>query len=122
MTVLLEKELEKLVGKRPERKGIIYVAGAYRADTEYKVQENIRHAEKAEVKLIKEGWCVFCPHKNFSLLGGVVDDEVFLGMGMVFLKLSSAVYVLNNWASSEGAQRELRQARRDGLQIIFEEE
>ena len=100
---------------------IIYVAGAYRADSENGVFENIIHARREAQKLWHKGWAVICPHMNTAFMGELSPDLIFLEGDLVILKRCDAIYMLSNWDSSAGAQAELRQARRDGLEIYFEE-
>ena len=101
---------------------VIYVAGAYRADSENGVWENIMHSRREAVKLWQKGWAVISPHCNSIFMDGEGDANVFLEGDLTILKRCDAIFMLNNWDSSEGAQEELRQARRDGLEIYFEEE
>ena len=105
---------------------VIYVAGPYRADTEWGVVQNIRHAEEAAIRLWKEGWAVLCPHKNSALLGGSMsgnvqhDARTWLEGGLELLRRSDAIYMLRGWTSSQGAIEEFRLAIRLNLQILFE--
>ena len=105
---------------------IIVVSGAYQADTFYQVQENIRLAQWASIKLWKEGWVVFCPHLNTANFEEYIKDQgIFLrGSLEIITRLipgKDALYMLPNWKSSFGAKCELRLAKRMGLRIYYEE-
>ena len=99
---------------------LIFISGPYRANTEWELITNIRHAEAAAIKLWQEGWAVICPHKNSALFGGICDDSVWLKGDIVMLKRCDAIYMLNTWKNSTGATLELRVAKEDGLEIYYE--
>lgn len=97
---------------------IIYVSGKYRARTIFGKLWNIWKARRAAQKLWKEGWIVICPHLNTFLF----DESLpyIEGDCEIIHRCCDAIYMLPNWDGSEGAQVELRQAKRDGLGIYFE--
>lgn len=57
-------------------KKVIFVSGAYRSETEWGVEENIRKAEEAALRLWKLGWIVICPHKNSSHKRYFTDSKI----------------------------------------------
>ncbi len=99
---------------------VIYVAGKYRGQSENEVYENINHARAAARKLWLEGWCVITPHLNSAFMGGMSDADRFLQGGLELVRRSDAIYMLNNWAASEGARAELKEANRLGLPVYYE--
>ena len=101
---------------------IVYIAGKYRSDTEWGLEENIRHAEVAAVKLWQQGFAVFCPHKNTAHMGGVVSDTTFLEGDLEILKRCDVIFMLNNWKNSVGACQELKVAKEHNLEIIYEDD
>ncbi len=101
---------------------IIYVAGAYKADTLDGVWDNVQHSRREAVKLWYQGWAVISPHMNTAFMDRVDSRQMFLEGDLEILERCDAIYMLNNWDSSEGAQAELIQAERDGLEIYFEDE
>jgi len=100
---------------------IIYVAGSFRGKNSWEIHNNVLKAERAMVKLIGEGYTPICPHKMTENLQGLYPDQVYLDMCLEFLKVSDAIYVLDNWKQSKGTQVELREAINLGLDIIYEE-
>lgn len=99
---------------------IIYVAGKYRAGSEWELVENIRHAEKEAIKLWQQGWAVICPHKNTAHFGGLAPDIRWLEGDLEFIKRCDAIYMLKGWRDSVGAVEEHRVAREAGLEIYYE--
>ena len=101
---------------------VLYIAGPYRAQTEWELERNIRHAEEVALIGWQLGYAVFCPHKNTAHFGGSCSDDVWLDGTMEFLRRSDAVCMLSTWQASVGARAELEEARRLGLDIIAEGE
>ena len=99
---------------------IIYIAGAYRNQTEWGLVENIRHAESEAIKLWQEGWAVICPHKNTAHFGGLCPDDTWLEGDLEILKRCDAVYFLSNWQESEGAEAEYNLAVKLNKELLFE--
>ena len=99
---------------------VIYVAGKYRSKTEWGLEENIRRAEAAAVKLWQQGYAVLCPHKNTAHFGGACPDETWLEGDIEILKRCDAIYMLKGWEDSLGACEELRIALEHNLEVIYE--
>ncbi len=103
-------------------KKVIFVAGPYRARNEWELEQHIRDAENAAIKLWQEGWVVICPHKNSAHFGGLCPDETWLEGDLELLRRSDAVYFLNTWRGSSGARNEHTLAELLHKQIIYQEE
>ena len=101
---------------------VIYIAGPYRSTCEWQLEEFLRHAEDAALKLWKEGWAVVCPHKNTAHFGGAwgIPDGTWLEGDIEILKRCDAIYMLKRWEQSKGAKRELEIAVEQGLEVIYE--
>ena len=104
---------------------VIYIAGKYRAKTEWQLIENIRAAESAARRLWSEGWACICPHKNTSHFGGLFPDEekdyrTWIEGDLEILRRCDAIYMLKNWQTSNGAKKELQLALLLGLEIYYE--
>jgi len=89
---------------------VAYVAGPYRAETEYELVSNIRVAEKAAVALWQMGYAVICPHMNSAHMGGVCQDKVFLRGDLEILRRCDLIVLVDGWESSAGARDEYIQA------------
>ena len=99
---------------------VIYVAGAYRAENDFARHLNCRKAELAALKLWTNGWAVICPQKNTEHFDGTLVDGRFLEGDIEILKRCDAIYMLNNFESSDGAKKELQVAKDIGLEIIYQ--
>ncbi len=99
---------------------LVFVAGPYRADSEWQVLLNIRKAEEFSLRLWNSGFAVLCPHKNTAFFGGAAADSVWLDGAQEMLRRCDAVFAVPAWAESEGARNEVALAR--SLKIpVFED-
>ncbi len=98
---------------------LIYVAGPYRAASEWQVTINIREAEEAALALWRMGYAVICPHKNTAFFGGACPDEVWLAGDLEMLARCDAIYPLPRWGDSAGARAEVAEAARLGKSILW---
>ncbi len=99
---------------------VIFVSGAYRAENQLGVERNIRYAESAAIDLWKQGWAVYCPHKNTAHFDGILPDEVWLEANLEILKRCDAIYMLKGWQKSTGAIAEYQLADTLGLGVYYE--
>ena len=99
---------------------VAYIAGPYRAKTEWQVALNIHAASLVAIKYWKLGYAVICPHRNTSFFGGAADDSVWLIGDEEFVRRSDVMVMLSTWESSSGARAELKLAKELGLEIIYD--
>lgn len=86
----------------------IYIAGAISSDPDYEKQ-----FKAAEEKLKAEGHAVINPVKNEGF-----EYKEYIDMGLCELMRCEAIYMLQGWEKSPGANLELRYAETVGLQIF----
>lgn len=98
---------------------LIYIAGPYRADSEFKVEMNCRDAESAALLVWRLGGCALCPHKNTRNFGGALDDEVWLEGDIEMMIRCDGVLMTRRWESSSGAQNEHDVAIRQCIPIAY---
>ena len=100
----------------------IYIAGPLQAATPAEQSANIGRALMAATAMLKLGHTPYVPHLTFywdSFLDGHPDRpsyEDWLAYDFQWLAVCDAILYLG---SSPGADRELEQARRLGLNIFF---
>ena len=100
-------------------KKIVYIAGPYRADSEWEVKQNIDRAEAVALKYWRAGYAVFCPHKNSSFMGGSCPDETWLEGGLEILKRCDAIVMMSGWGNSRGSCKEIELARELNIPVFF---
>jgi hypothetical protein len=101
---------------KPKMK-LAYIAGPYRAASEYEVHCNIQRAEKAAVRAWRSGYAAICPHKNSAYLGGAVLDETILEGDLEMLRRCDVLILCGEYQKSAGAMAELREAKQCGMPI-----
>lgn len=97
---------------------LIYVAGAYTSNP----SKNMEIAEKASIELIRNGFAVFTPHKNFYDYQKYedVDYETYLQIDFEIISRCNAVYVLDNWNESPGTKREIGYCDSIGIPVLYQ--
>jgi hypothetical protein len=97
---------------------LIYVAGAYTSNP----LKNMEIAEKASIDLIRNGFAVFTPHKNFYDYQKYedVDYETYLQIDFDIISRCDAVYVLDNWNESPGTKREIEYCISVGIPVLYQ--
>jgi hypothetical protein len=100
---------------------VIYIAGPYRAPSEWEVVQNIRQAEKAALFVWSHGAAAICPHKNTALFGGYpgCPDQTWLEGDCEILLRCDAVFAIDNWRDSSGARDEVDLARMNNIPVLF---
>ena len=94
-----------------------YVAGPYRADTHYEIEQNIRNAEAIAIELWQKGYAVFCPHKNTAHFDGLAPDHVWLEGDLEWLKHADLLVLVPGWEKSEGTYFEREFAIQNGIEV-----
>ena len=103
------------MGRIKRRNKVVYVAGPFRAKTDYERVQNIRAAEAVAYKLWVMGFTVICPHMNTANMEGLISDEEILAGDMELLKRSDFVVSILPFGDekimkSVGTQNEFRYA------------
>lgn len=101
---------------------LIYVAGKYRAKSEWELVNNIRHAEEVSLDLWRSGWVVITPHKNTQNFQGALPDSVWLNGCLEILKRCDAIFMMKGFRQSLGAMEEYKLAEEMGIPIYYEDE
>lgn len=98
---------------------LIYVAGPYRAKTEWGLIQNIRNAEAVALEIWKMGMVAYCPHKNTAHFGGACQDKVWLDGGLEVLRRCDGLVMIKGWSGSEGAIAEENEAGKFSIPIFY---
>src|SRR4051794_21675202 len=97
---------------------LVYLAGPYRAATEWELIQNIRNAEGLALQVWQSGAACICPHKNTALFGGAADDSVWLEGDLEMMRRCDAVLCTDDWQRSVGAIEEVRVAKEVGIPVF----
>jgi len=98
---------------------LIYIAGPYRAESAWDIEQNIRSAEKLALECWRRGVAVICPHTNTRFFQGAAPDDVWLKGDLEMLRRCDAVMLVAGWEQSSGAKVEVALAKELGM-LVFE--
>lgn len=101
---------------------VLFISAQYRSDTIHGIVENIRKAEEVAKIFWKKGYAVICPHKNSSLLDGIVADTAFLEADLEILGRCDACVMVEGWSNSIGANAEYNFCIENGIRVIHPSE
>ena len=108
----------------PKLMPLAYVAGPYRAKTEWQLVQNIREAEDLALELWRMGLAVICPQKNTAHFGGGIiteeggaDDSLWLAGDLVMMLRCDLVVTTDRWQESAGARAEVDIAHKYGIPV-----
>ena len=96
-----------------------YIAGPYRAETAWGIDQNIQAARRVSASLWEHGIANFCPHANTAHFDGIAPDEVFLEGGLIMLRRCDAVVLVGKWWESAGTRAEIEEAKRLGIPVFL---
>lgn len=85
-----------------KRRYLIYVAGPFRAKTQWQIERNCRIADEASLEVWKAGHVGVCPHQLGRLYyGELCEDDVLCGL-LELLSRCDGVLLLPKWNNSTG--------------------
>lgn len=97
---------------------VVYVAGAFRAKTQWGIKQNVDKAEAVSLMLWKMGYAVICPHTMTQHFQNECPDEMWLKGCLELLKRCNAIWMVEGWRDSEGSKEEFNLARELGLTLM----
>lgn len=96
---------------------VIYIAGPFRGENAWKVEQNIRRAEMVAWEVANRGHAPLCPHTNTRFFDGTLTDEYWLECGLVLLERCDAMVLVEGWETSEGTAGEIKHAEKNSIPI-----
>lgn len=94
-----------------------YISGAITGTTDY-----MERFAKAEKELAEQGYSVVNPAKVNAQLPEDTNYDEYMKMSFCMLDMCDAIYMLNGWEESRGANREYGYAITKDKKVIFERE
>lgn len=110
--------------KEVEKVYVVYVAGPYRAATEWKLRKNIeKSADKAmEVWKLNRGGVKrvipVAPCMNSAFFGGEISDGIILDAYLAVLLRCDAMVAADGWENSKGTLAEMRFAEENNTPVL----
>jgi hypothetical protein len=99
---------------------VIYVAGPYRDESAWGIEQNIRHAEEIGLEIAKLGAASLIPHTLYRFFQGVLPDRFWLDATLELMRRCDAILLCDGWKGSSGSVAEKHEAARIGLPIFYE--
>lgn len=94
----------------------VYISGPITGTGDY-----LERFSKAEVKLIKDGYSVINPARVNSMMPEDTTHEEYMKMSIAMLDICGAIYMMEGWEKSCGANREYGYALAKDYIILREE-
>lgn len=98
---------------------VVYVAGPFRAGTNYYQQEqNIRAAESVGLEIAKAGMVPLIPHTMYRFFQGALPDAFWLEGTLRLVRQCQALVLVGSYMSSLGARAEKAEAEKYGIPVF----
>ena len=94
---------------------VVYIAGPYRANSAWEIEQNIREAEKIALHVWANGMVALCPHTQTRFYQGFLPDALWLAGDLELLARCDAVFLVPGWESSRGTMAEVNFAKQKGI-------
>jgi len=98
---------------------VIYVAGPYRAGDSWRVELNVREAERIGFELAQLGAVPLVPHSMYRFWDRTLSDRFWLDGTAALLRRSDAIALAPRFRSSAGSLAELDIATALGLPVFY---
>lgn len=98
----------------------VYIAGPYRAENAWEIEQNIRSAERSILPIAQAGGNPLCPHSMFRYFQGAMPDEFWLSSTLEWLEACDAIYMGPGWRTSNGSRAEENRALDIGIPVFYE--
>lgn len=95
---------------------LIYIAGPFRAATQWRVEQHVRDAEQAMVAIGKIGQALgvtlmgVCVHSMYRHVGDELPIDTLLDGDLELMRRCDAVLMVGKWQKSAGASAECERA------------
>lgn len=98
---------------------VVYVAGPFRAKTQWGIIQNVRKAEEVALEVARAGAMPLCPHTNTRYFHGLLTEEFWLEGTLELLRRCDAIVMVGGWQYSSGSKVELAEAKELGLPVFM---
>lgn len=97
---------------------LIYIAGPFRAPTDWDRENNIRRAEALALEVWRAGFAALCPHCNTRFFDGAAPDYIWLEGDLEMLRRCDALLTTPDWQLSKGATAEVHFATKKNIPVF----
>ena len=100
-------------------RGVVYVAGPFRANNAWEIEQNVRRAETLALDVWRRGFACICPHTNTRFYQGAHVDKAWLAGDLDILAGCDAILMLEDWKNSTGATEEHDFALNNDIPVFY---
>lgn len=97
---------------------LVYIAGPFRGENAWEIENNIRRAECLALSVWRLGAAALCPHANTRFFSGALPDETWLAGDLEMLRRCDALILTEDWRRSTGARKEADFAFDRGIPVF----
>ena len=102
---------------------LVYIAGPYRSESAWGIEQNIQVARRAGAEVACLGAYPVIPHANTSHFEGLLpdhlpDDEFWLKATLALMMKCDAVKTIDGWEKSFGACQECKVAKEMSIPVF----
>jgi hypothetical protein len=98
---------------------VVYLAGPFRAPTNWEIVQNVRAAEEVSLQLWALGVAPICPHLNTANYQGALPDSTWLDGDIAILCKCDGVVMMPDWKKSVGSRGEHEMAEERQIPIFY---
>lgn len=98
---------------------LVYIAGKYRGETPWDVEQNIRQAEEVAFQVAEMGCVPLCPHTMYRHFDRTLTDGFWLEATLKLLAVCDRMVVVDNYGESQGTLKEIERARELGISVAY---
>jgi hypothetical protein len=98
---------------------LVYIAGKYRGDTPWDVEQNIRNAESWALKVAQTGNIPICTQAMYRFFDKQMEDKFWIAATLEIMKRCDIVLLIPGWEVSVGARDERVFAEDEGMTIVY---
>lgn len=98
---------------------VVYIAGAFRAETPWLIEQNVRKAEEYSLHVWQSGGVALCPHTMTRFFQSSAPDCTWVDGTLELLKRCDAMLVVPGYEKSVGTLGEIEQAKKMEIPIFL---
>jgi hypothetical protein len=98
---------------------LIYVAGPFRGETAWDIEQNTRRVEELGLKIAHLGHMPLMPHCNTRFFHGQCDDQFWIDGTLLLLSKCDAMLVAPGWEESSGTKGEISYCQKHDLPYFY---
>lgn len=96
----------------------IYIAGPFRAENAWGIEQNVRNAERVGFMVAGAGVFPVIPHANTRFFHGTFPDSFWLEGTLALLDQTKALITVPGWEGSTGTKLEIEHCQKNDYPVF----